>query len=88
MGLRGIWARSLGVNSCGQEAVGADLVAGMPTLSSLNLGRQAGDVESGSADPANFGLSTQKAGIDAAWRFRFMIKADDLRFNDGVTHFT
>ncbi|HWX07950.1 MAG TPA: hypothetical protein VN065_19140 [Bradyrhizobium sp.] len=51
MGLRGIWARSLWVNSCGREAAGADLVAGMPTLSSLNLGRQAGDVPSGAAGP-------------------------------------
>jgi len=85
MGLRGIWARSLEVNSCAREAAGADLVAGMPTISSLNLGRQAGDVPSGSADPVVVGSSAplaEKFVRDSPLRHA----AYDLA--DVVAHFT
>jgi hypothetical protein len=62
MGLRDIWARSSG----GRQAAGADLAAGTPTLSSLNLGRQARDAGSAPPDSAGISASAQIIGNTAA----------------------
>jgi hypothetical protein len=52
------------------------------------LARQADSTRLDSADRADFISSAQKVGGAAMLRFRFMIKADDQRFQNAHAHFT
>jgi hypothetical protein len=84
MGLRGIWARSLGVT----EQAGSKLAAGTPTLSRLTLRRQLAAARTRLAfakmNAAICAIDHRRADPDV----RFTVKADVQRFECVIAQFT
>jgi len=83
MGLRDIWARSLE----GREVASPDPVAGSGPYQAQGLPAKPTARNRAFTDCADVMSSAKKIVSSAAQRFRFMIKADDERFNDVVAHF-